>query len=443
MTYSTGADRVIAATEADTVYRKIFWRIMPILFISYCIAFLDRVNVGFVKLEMGQSIGMDPAQFGFAAGIFFISYALLELPSNMLFERLGARKTFLRIMLLWGIVVVLTAFVQTPVQFYIMRLLLGVFEAGFFPGMILYLSYWFPSERRARATATVFLANALASTIVGPLSGAIMTWGNGIGGMEGWRWVFVIEGIPACIMGLVCFFCLADRLETASWLSPRERAIVAADLGADQAAPRVSAHGRGAVLSVLSDPRIYLLSFIYFCATCANYLFNFWLPTLIQDGGVSKIMNIGLLNAIPMLAGILGLLVMNFSSDYLRDRRWHLAVAFLLASVGLFFSAQTGNFAASLALLCLANFGVTAIGPLFWTLPPTYLDAQRAPAGIAVISMLGIFAGFVSPMIFGQIKEHTGSLNAGLDLIAAAMLFCVVLVLFVIPKAALRVGRDR
>ena len=438
----TTPDATITFDEASTdarLFRRVALRILPLLFICYCIAFLDRVNVGFAKLEMSQSIGLSPEQFGFAAGIFFLTYAGLELPSTMIFSWLGARKTFLRIMMLWGLTVVATGFVTSPMQFYVLRLLLGVFEAGFFPGMILFLTYWFPSAQRGRVTAAVFLANALASTIAGPVSGAIMTGMDGLGGLHGWQWIFIVEGIPACILGIVCFLFLDDGPQSAAWLSGDEKARLANILERDRADG--AGETKASVMAALKDPAVYLLAVLYFAPTACNYLFNFWLPTMIKESGVSQLMNIAWLTTIPMLCGIVGLIVVNFSSDLLRERRWHLLGCYFLAAAGLLLSVWLkASPALMLACLCVASFGMTAIGPLFWTLPPTYLKSNATSAGIGIVSTLGITAGFISPTFLGYVKAQTGELSLGLYTIAALMLLCIPLIAFVLPKRATRVG---
>ena len=428
-----------AAAEDSGMFRKIAWRVLPLLFMSYCVAFLDRVNVGFTQLQMGEAVGINPAQFGFAAGIFFLSYAALELPSNLLFQRLGARKTFLRIMLLWGLTVVATAFVTSATQYYVMRVLLGVFEAGFFPGMILYLTYWFPSAQRGRVTAIIFLANAVAATIVGPLTGAIMTGLDGALGLRGWQWVFIVEGLPACVLGVVCYLCLDDGPGSAKWLAATERSQLLARLEQDQT--KSDQKVKHFTLATFKDPAIYLLALLYFVPTSANYLFNFWLPTLIRDSGVSQIMSIGLLTAIPMLCGIAGLLLVNFSSDALKERRWHLVACFVLAAAGLLAAVSLqGSTYTLIGSLCVASFGVTAIGPLFWTLPPTYLSREAASSGIAIVSTLGITAGFISPSFLGYIKAQTGGLTLGIYTISGLLLLCVPLLIWVLPERATRVG---
>lgn len=425
--------------ELRRLYRKIALRLLPVLFVSYCVAFVDRVNVGFTQLEMGKSLQIGPAQYGFAAGVFFLFYALLETPSNMLFGRMGARKTFLRIMTLWGATVTATGLISSASQFYAMRVLLGVFEAGFFPGMILFLTYWFPSTHRGRATSVMFLANALASTIVGPLSGGIMTWLAGANGWEGWRWVFLLEGPPAILMGLLCFFVLSDRPQTARWLNETERRLLEAAMQADDPAPAPAAHG--AIWQVLRDPIVYLLGFLYFAPTCGNYLVNFWLPTILRESGVDKVLDIGLIVAIPMICGCIGTLVISYSSDRLRERRWHLAACLLVAGAGL--TASTflhGSVPSTVLAFCVMNFAIAAIGPLFWTLPPTYLTRQTSPAGIGVVSTLGITAGFISPWCIGLMRAQTGSFALGIYTVAGLLFLCIPLLLFALPARAARVG---
>jgi sugar phosphate permease len=433
------ADAGTTAVEENRIFQKTFWRIVPLLVAGYCVAFLDRVNIGFTQLQMGAAVGINPAQFGFAAGIFFLTYALLELPSNLLFQRIGARKTFLRIMFLWGLVVIATAWVTSATQFYILRLLLGAFEAGFFPGVVLYLTWWFPSAQRGRVTAVIFLALPLGGTIVGPLTGAIMSGLDGALGLQGWQWVFIVQGIPACLLGVMCYLYLHESPRTAPWLTDAEKAHLLEQLRQDEErAPAKSGHPVG---STLKDPVAYLLSFLYFVPTCGFYLFNFWLPTLIRESGVSQIMNIGLLSTIPMLCGIAGLLAMNFSSDLFKERRWHLVACFLLAAAGLLMAAWLkGSTYTLLVSLCVANIGLTALGPLFWTLPPTYFGRAAAATGIALVSTIGITAGFVSPSVLGYIKAQTGDLTLGIYGIAVLLLVCVPLLIWAVPERAMRVG---
>ncbi len=422
------------------LFWRVRWRIMPVLFVCYCVAWLDRVNVGFTQLRMGEALGMDPAQFGFAAGIFFLTYATLEVPSNLLFRKLGARKTFLRIMLLWGLTVMATAFVRTPTEFYIARLMLGVFEAGFFPGMILFLTYWFPSDERARALAVVYLASAGAAAIAGPLSTGIMVGLDGAQGLHGWQWVFLLQGLPACLLGIVCYFVLTDTPQQAKWLSAREKAQLAAALESDRVPDERP--GRGVAATLLKDPIVWAFVLIYFSAACANVMFNFWMPTILKESGVTQLLDVGLLTVLPWASAILGLLTMNWSSDRFRERRWHMAVAFVLAIVGLFAAVLLVNSPIVLvAFFCLANFGVMSIGSLFWTLPTTYLSQRTAPAGIAMISMLGQLSGFVSPVALGYLRNLTGGFTLGISLIAGLMVVSLWLVVRVLPASAVRVGR--
>ena len=448
MSQSMSAARTAEAHATSTpqslgrLFWRIRWRIMPVLFICYCISWLDRVNVGFTQLQMGQALGMDPAQFGFAAGVFFLTYASLEVPSNLLFRRLGARRTFLRIMFLWGLTVMATGFVTTPTQFYIARLMLGVFEAGFFPGVILYLTYWFPSAERARALGFIFLASAGAAAIAGPLTTGIMVRFEGVRAMHGWQWVFLLQGLPACLLGIVCYFTLSDSPQQAAWLTSREKEQLARVLEQDRA-PEARPE-RGLAAALLRDPIVWAFALIYFSAACANFMFNFWMPTILKESGVTHLLDVGMLSTLPWLSAIAGVLVMNWSSDHFQERRWHVSLAYALAIVGLVAAVlMTRSPLVLIVCFCLANFGVMACGSLFWTMPTTYLSQRTAPAGIAMISTLGQFAGFVSPVALGFLRNVTGGYTVGISSIAGLMLLSLFLVARMLPANAVRAGGSR
>jgi MFS family permease len=279
----------------DRLYRKITLRLMPLLFLCYLFAFLDRINIGYAKLDMSSDLGFSDAVYGLGAGIFFFSYLMFEVPSNLLFERVGARLTMLRILVLWGITSAATMFVSTPTQFYVARFMLGVFEGGFFPGMILYLTYWFPSSRRGLVTGMFMFAVPIAGIIGGPISGTIMTAMDGAGGMRGWQWMFLIEGIPSILLGLVCFFYLADKPAQATWLSAAEKDLLATALAHDNGDGKgaVDRHAAGQFRKAVTDVRVWVLALIYFSAACGNYAFTFWLPSMIKSLGVGSLAQVG------------------------------------------------------------------------------------------------------------------------------------------------------
>lgn len=427
---------VAASSEIERqraqVYRKIWWRIIPLLFICYGLAFIDRINIGFTKLQMSADLGIDATWYGIAAGVFFLTYALCEIPSNVYLERWGARRTFVRIMVLWGLVTVATAFVSGVTQLVVLRLLLGAFEAGFLPGIILYLTFWFPARMRARVTAVIFVANAVAGALAGPLAGSIMSSLHGVMGMAGWKWVFILEGLPACVLGVIAFFILRDKPDDAEWLTVSEKAQVKADLAGETV--QGEAHATGVVAKILRNPMTYLIALLWFTAICSNYLLFFWLPTIVHDSGVKSLTTVGLTTALPLAMGFVGAVVLSWTSDRFMERRWHLIFCFLLIAAGLAASTAAHSLPLTLIAFAVASFATGASGPLIWSLPPGYLDKRSAPIGIAFISTLGNIGGFLSPSMLGYVKTATGSLAIGVLGIAALAAICMVLVALAVPS---------
>lgn len=424
----------------DEVYRKISWRVMPIVLIAYIFAFLDRVNIGYAQLQMKQDLAFSDAVYGLGAGIFFITYLLFEVPSNLLLEKIGARLTFLRIMVLWGLTSAATAFVTEAWQFYCIRLLLGIFEAGFFPGIILYLTYWYPSHRRGRVTGLFLFGMPITGVLGGPLSGMIMSGMEGMGGMHGWQWLFLVEGLPTVLLGFLLYRLLPNQPAQAPWLNEREKALVQSVLDADHKVDlKPGQHGK--LAAALSDSKTYVLAFVYFCCACAVYTVTFWLPTMIKNQGISSVASIGWYTAIPYIFGAIGVLVISRSSDRFKERRWHVGGTLVLGVSALFATAFLGTaFAPVMVLLCIAAFFIFGGGSLFWSIPPTYLGREAAAAGIAVISSLGILGGFVSPTLIGWIKESTGSIQMGLGALTALVIVGGLTILIGLPKSAVRVG---
>lgn len=436
-------DYVTSKYEPDAIkrraYRKIWWHIIPLLFVCYGIAFIDRINLGFTKLQMSDALGINPTWYGIAAGAFFITYALCEVPSNMLLAKWGARRTFIRIMVLWGLATAATAFISSVGHLVTLRLLLGAFEAGFLPGIVLYLTFWFPASMRARVTAVIFVANAAAGSVAAPLSGWILSSMNGVWGLAGWKWVFVLEGLPACAMGFVCFKMLRDRPDQAEWLSDAEKAAVKADLTAEVVS---TDHSTGVLRQVLGNPTNYLVAFLFFTAICSNYLLFFWLPTIVRESGVASLVNVGLLTAIPLAMGFVGAIVLSWTSDWLKERRWHLALCFCLIALGLIASTSTHSLPLMLVSFAVASFATGASGPLIWAIPPAYLGKKAAPVGIAFISTLGNIAGFASPPLLGYIKSTTGSLAPGVIGIAVLSAVGALCIAFAFPEQAVRVKHN-
>lgn len=425
--------------EEDAIWSRINWRIVPIVLVAYIMAFLDRINVGYAKLTMQQDLQFTDAVYGLGAGIFFFTYLMFEVPSNLWLEKVGARRTFLRIMVLWGLTSAATAWVTTPTQFYIVRLLLGVFEAGFFPGIVLYLTYWYPSARRGRVTGLFLFGMPITGVIGGPLSGWIMKTFDGVGGWHGWQWVFVIEGVPTVLIGIVVFLLLSDKPEQAKWLSDREKQVVRQVMQADHQADGEPRH-HGRLKAAFADPKTWVLAFIYFTCACAVYTLTFWLPTMVKGLGVADVAQVGWYTAIPFAFGALGILTISRSSDHFKERRWHVASTLIVGSTALYATQFLGGaFVPTMAMLSLASFFIFGCA-LFWSIPPTYLSREAAATGIAVISSIGTLGGFVSPTFIGWIKTATGSMQTGL--LAMTVIICLggLTLLFAVPASAVRVG---
>lgn len=412
-------------------YTKVFWRLVPFLMLCYVVAYLDRVNVGFAKLQMGQDLGFSETVFGLGAGIFFLGYFLFEVPSNLLLNRVGARIWIARIMITWGLMSAAFVFVQTPTQFYILRFLLGIAEAGFYPGVILYLTHWYPAHRRARIIALFMSAIPVAGIFGNPLSGWIMDSFHGTSALAGWQWMFLIEAAPALLVGLMVLAYLDNGIQHARWLSPEEKQLLQREIDADHAKGEPSPHS---VADVFRDPRIWWMALIYFAFVMGQYALTFWLPTLVKATGVKGNLQIGLLSAIPFLCAIVAMNLFGRSADRRRERRWHLIVPALMGAVGFTVAASyTQNTVVSLAFLSLAAAGVLTCAPLFWSLPTAFLTGTAAAAGIAAINSVGNLAGFVSPYLIGYLKDLTGSTQIGMYVLAAALVLGAVAVWFT-PK---------
>ena len=418
--------------ETARIYSKVTWRLIPFLFVCYVASYLDRINIGFAQLQMKQDLGFSDAVYGLGAGIFFFGYFLFEVPSNLLLEKYGARKTLLRIMVLWGLVSACMMFVKTPMQFYIARFLLGVFEAGFFPGIVLYLTYWYPSGMRGRIIAMFMSAIAIAGIIGGPLSGWIMNDLAGANGWKGYQWMFLLEGLPSVALGFLVLVLLDNHPDDAKWLSPREREILDHNLQSDKRGVDVEHHHSFG--QALRDPKIYILSFAYFTFICGVYAISFWLPTIVKSYGITDPLQIGLWTAIPYIAGGIGMVAISKHSDKTLERRWHAALSGFIGGAGLIAASFLGgNFGLAVVALAIATIGVLATMPLFWTIPTAYLSGTAAAGGIALINSLGLIGGFVSPFVIGYIKTATGSVNYGLYFITALLVLGGIVLLAGIP----------
>ncbi|WP_216606774.1 MFS transporter [Acinetobacter lactucae] len=426
----------VFSSEVDTVvrksaYRKIAFRLMPFLMLCYFCAYLDRVNVGFAKLQMMSDLQFSEAVYGLGAGIFFIGYFLCEVPSNIVLHKVGARRWIARIMITWGILSGCFAFVQTEWQFYTLRFLLGVAEAGLAPGLLLYLTYWFPSYRRARMTVLWFIAIPISGMIGGPLSGLIMDRMSGVHGWFGWQWMFVIEAIPTVLVGLLVLAVLKDSVQDANWLTQAEKNLVKQELAQDNQ----HKEGHASVKEFIADKRLWLLAGIYFCVVMGQYAITFWLPTLIRNSGISDNWHIGLLTSLPYMCAIVVMILAGRSGDHFQERRWHLIIPMCAGAIALTFATLfASNLTLSLICLCIAASGVLTASSLFWMLPTNFLGGVSAAAGIAAVNSFANLAGFCSPYLIGWVTTNTGSNAIGMFLITAVLIFGASLVLRVPAK---------
>src|SRR5271166_1960123 len=414
---------------ADPLYARVAWRIMPILFIGYIIAYLDRVNIGFAKLQMIEDLKFSDAVYGLGAGIFFVGYFFFEVPSNIILHKVGARIWICRVMVVWGLVSAATALVSTPMQFYAARFLLGVAEAGFFPGMVLYLTYWFPSTRRGKMVALLMAGNPVSGIVGGPVSGFILHSVAHAGGFAGWQWLFIIEAVPAVVLGVVIFFYLDDRVAKAKWLTAAERGLIAAEIEAE-----AKGKTHHTVLSVFASARVWLMCLILFGIVMGSYAISFWQPTIIRQTGVTDAFNIGLLTVLPYTAALISMILVGRHADRTRERRWHVVVPNLTATIGFLLCTQaSGSTVIAMIGLVMAMVGVVTALPMFWALPTSFLGGTAAAAGIALVNCTGNLAGFVSPAVIGFLKVYTGTLNSGLLLVAASLLASAALILTLVP----------
>lgn len=412
--------------SAHRIYSKIFRRIVPFLILCYVISYLDRVNIAFAKLQMQQSRGFSETVFGLGAGVFFMGYFLCGLPSNLLMLRIGPRRWIASILLVWGSLSASFIFITTPASYYALRFLLGVAEAGFYPGAILYLTYWFPAPRRARVLALFVSAIPAAGLFGNPLSGCIMTSMNGVFHLQGWQWMFLVEALPALLAGFAAFFLLENSVADAAWLTADEKTFLAADIAADSGVLQSKPHS---IADVLASSRVWTLCLIYFAIVMAQYGLTFWLPTLIKTSGVSAVQTIGILGAIPFLCAIVAMNLAGRSSDARLERRWHLILPAAATALGFLIAAAfPHNTVITLAALSLVACGVLTCTALFWSLPTALLSGTAAAAGIALINSVGNLAGFVSPSLIGWLKDLTHRNEFGMFILAAILLAACALI---------------
>ncbi|WP_223510860.1 MULTISPECIES: MFS transporter [unclassified Pseudomonas] len=404
----------IETVARDRTHSIITWRLMPLLLICYLFAHLDRINIGFAKMQMSTDLNFSDTVYGFGAGLFFVAYALFGVPSNMALDRVGPRRWIATLMVVWGALSTCMFLIDGATGFYALRFLLGVAEAGFFPGILVLLNRWYPAGRRAQITALFAIAVPMAGVIGGPLSGGILEHFHDFGGLRGWQWMFVIEGLPVILLGLVVLKCLPESFETVKWLAPEQKQQLREQLNKEE-------HRKSITLfsAILSNPQVWLLVAVYFAVMLAVNTLAFWMPTLIHGAGIGSDGKIGLLSAVPYLAGCFFMIGCGRSSDRNRERRWHLCVPLLMAAAGIAIAGLSPtNPTLVLGGLILAGMGASAALPMFWQLPPAFLSNRTQAAGIALISSFGSIAAFFAPYLIGWMRDTTQSASLALYLLA-------------------------
>jgi MFS transporter, ACS family, tartrate transporter len=421
----------------SAVYAKVRRKLLPFLFILYVVAYLDRINVGFAALQMNRELGLSEAVFGFGAGIFFIGYFVLEIPSNLILQWLGARLWISRIMISWGVVAIAMMFTRGARSFYLLRFLLGAAEAGFFPGIIFYLTHWFPSHERARAVSLFMTATQIAGVVGGPLSGVLLAM-NGPWHLAGWQWLFLAEGIPAVALGVAAAKYLPDAPQHAPWLNDSERNVLAARLALERES-RPAAHHT--LRAALSNRTVWLLALLYFTIVFGHYGIALWLPQILKGFGGMSDVRVGMLSSLPFLTAAIVMVIVAKHSDSREERRWHLALSAFSGAIALAASAVARSPLASLLTISIAAAGVSSTAGPFWTLPAGFLDGTAAAGGIALINSTGNLAGFVGPSVVGLIRQITGSFAGGLLAMALTVLMAGIIAL-AIPGLGRRVSEQ-
>jgi sugar phosphate permease len=404
-------------TDTDRAHKKTVIRLIPFLFVCYIFAYIDRINIGFAKLQMSHALGLSDAAFGLAASIFFVGYVFCEIPSNLLMARIGARRTFGRILILWGLASAGTSLVQGATSLYVLRLMLGVFEAGLAPGILLYLTLWFGPRQRGGVTALFLSSAAIAGVIGSPATAFVMVHLDGVLGLMGWQWMFIAEGLPPVVLGLVAYATLPDCPAEAHWLNDAEKLAIASSLevpsGTDDR-PHCSA---------FRDPVVYALSLCYFGLICGVYAMTFWLPTIIASAGETDLIKIGLYGAVPYVAAVVSMYALGRRSDARKERIRHTAFPAALASILLVLTVYVhGSFVLSMIGISLATACIYSAYGVFWTIPSDYFSTRTAPGGLALVNTIGLLGGLVSPFCIGLIKQGTGSLAYALLALAAVLL---------------------
>lgn len=415
------------ADPIKAMYRKITWKLIPFLCFCYLAAYLDRINIGFAKLQMLDQLHFSETAFGLGAGLFFVGYILFEVPSNLVLEKVGAKIWIARIMITWGLLSACTMLVTTPMQFYILRFLLGAAEAGFLPGVLFYLTTWFPTYRRGRIIALFMIGLPLSSVIGGPLSGWIMGHFDQTAGLRGWQWLFILEAIPSVALGILTFWALPNNHNEAKWMNAEEKTLLESELRLDEAEAKDSKHSfRDGFFNL----KVWMLGGIDFSILLSAYAMGFWMPTFIRNAGVVDTFHIGVLTALPSIAALLGMLLIGASSDRHRERRWHIIVPFLIGSVAMASSTFfTHNLVATVALFAIASAAIIGAVPVFFSLPATFLKGRAAATGFALACSLANIAGLVSNSLMGMAIDITGSSAGAMWFFAGCLILSSFLVI--------------
>lgn len=427
LTGAASAETELSA-KLDAIYRKVLLRIVPLLFVLFLMAWIDRVNVGFTKLQMNASLGFSETIYGLGAGIFFIGYVIFEIPSNLVLQRFGARLTLSRIAIGWGLSSIALMFVTTPAAFYVLRFILGACEAGLWPGLVLYLTYWFPTTRSAKALALIGCGSSASGILGGPLAGFIMDRMDGLNGWGGWQWVFLLEGVPSVLLGIVLVWLLSDKPHQARWLTDQERELLVTDLKRDDEQVGAREHSFG---KALASMQVWTFVLIYFCIIMGQSALVFWAPSILRDLGIASASTIGAIISGIFVIGITAVILNGFFADRTKQPRLHCGFGVLAGSIGcavLGVPAILGSQFAILAL-CVALPGILCSIPVFWQLPNKILIGTAAAAGLAFINSVGNLAGFAAPFLMGAIKDATGQVTVGLWLVAAVLFLGAVVTL--------------
>ena len=430
----------ITAEEQSRTFKKVMFRIIPFIFLAYMLNIIDRINISFAKLRMSEDLLLSDVAYGLGTSLFFIGYLVFEIPSNMYLKKVGARATLTRIMLLWGILTILMSTVESTTSFYVFRFLLGVAEAGFVPGVILYLTYWFPGFLRGRVTSIFLMAGLIAGIVNGPLATWIMATFDGWLGLKDWQVLFIVEGIPAVLLGIFTWFWLTDHPDQAKWLTEREKFVVKTSLSYEQ---QPETKQKNTFKQVFLDPRIHLMGFVFLCIYSGTNTITYWVPTLIKEFGVVDLQKIGLLSSIPYLFALVAMYFLCRSSDKYLERRWHLALTMVVGSISFMMLGQfQSDLVMSIILLTLGCGACFSAATLFWTIPPAYLSLTTAALGIAWINVMGSMAAAISPALVGFVKTQTGSIYLAFAVIGFLLIVGAIILLIVIPAKLLKEQRN-